>query len=440
MQAPNILTAPAPALLQAPTHPKSLAQEDLRQYDQQNPIRLSRSEGLAGLVPAKVGAAIIPATVVQGPKPRGRLTQAEMRKYDEANPTRLSIEPISNTRDFASSIYTAPSVPATLVIPSSSDTTDSFPSGYSTAAHPLMRASSLSTKKGRRVFIGNLPATTTDDLRILFRDYHIEDIYIPTNPRTNRQDNCFGFVELRSSSEAHKLIARFHGVKFRGHSLQISFAKTKDGDRVQENQDIDDRGMGISRGGRPQAKPIAYSIAIHRTAEGRRLLLGNLSPQTKKKDLSDFLIGFCVRGMQIFRNDQPPYLVYAFIDMESPEGARKAIARLSGNIMLNRRVTITLATEATVSAHYRGDWAEFKRLCGAELGCQEVLYTGQEKVMAQRATKGDFRHDLFVFLQKVRDEVRRSHPDCNRYIRGYLSDKLTWAHFCKYVYGTREPC
>lgn len=59
------------------------------------------------------------------------------------------------------------------------------------------------------------------------------------------------------------------------------------------------------------------------------------------------------------------------------------------------------------------------------------VYVNQEKEMERRAIRGGFRSEMFLYLQKARDQSRQGHLNCSRYVRGYLSDKKTWEHFCE---------
>lgn len=58
-------------------------------------------------------------------------------------------------------------------------------------------------------------------------------------------------------------------------------------------------------------------------------------------------------------------------------------------------------------------------------------YMNQEKEMERRAIRAGFRAEMFMYLQKARDQARQGHSRCSRYVRGYLSDRKTWEHFCK---------
>jgi hypothetical protein len=61
-----------------------------------------------------------------------------------------------------------------------------------------------------------------------------------------------------------------------------------------------------------------------------------------------------------------------------------------------------------------------------------LYYASQEKLMEEMAKEIGLRHEFFSLLQRVRDFVRLQHGDCERYVRGYLSDRLVWHDFCKF--------
>jgi hypothetical protein len=62
-----------------------------------------------------------------------------------------------------------------------------------------------------------------------------------------------------------------------------------------------------------------------------------------------------------------------------------------------------------------------------------LYYASQEKLMEEMAKELGLRHEFFSMLQRVRDFVRSLHGDCEKYIRGYLSDRLVWHDFCKFA-------
>jgi RNA recognition motif-containing protein len=79
-------------------------------------------------------------------------------------------------------------------------------------------------------------------------------------------------------------------------------------------------------------------------AEGRRLYIGNLAYATTEAELKQFFSGYDVESTSIPVNPRTGRPVgYAFVDLKSAEEAEKAIANLSGQDILERKVSVQLA-------------------------------------------------------------------------------------------------
>jgi len=109
-------------------------------------------------------------------------------------------------------------------------------------------------------------------------------------------------------------------------------------------------------------------------AEGRRLYIGNLAYATTEAELKQFFSGYDVESTSIPVNPRTNRPVgYAFVDLKTSEEAEKAISNLSGQEILERKVSVQLARKpdhgASAEAAAEGaEGAEFKRSSGRGRG------------------------------------------------------------------------
>jgi RNA recognition motif-containing protein len=90
-----------------------------------------------------------------------------------------------------------------------------------------------------------------------------------------------------------------------------------------------------------QAQQEAISASA---AEGRRLYIGNLAYATTEDQLKEFFSGYDVETTSIPVNPRTNRPVgYAFVDLKSADEATKAIQNLSGQDILERKVSVQLA-------------------------------------------------------------------------------------------------
>lgn len=83
---------------------------------------------------------------------------------------------------------------------------------------------------------------------------------------------------------------------------------------------------------------------IAAAAEHRRLYIGNLAYATTEGDLKSFFNGYSVESTSIPTNPRTTRPVgYAFVDLTTAEEAQKAIEALSGQSILDRKVSVQLA-------------------------------------------------------------------------------------------------
>ncbi|KAK6336139.1 hypothetical protein TWF696_001706 [Orbilia brochopaga] len=86
-------------------------------------------------------------------------------------------------------------------------------------------ASTLAATEGRRLYIGNLAYTTTEDqLRDFFKGYNIESVSIPVNPRTNRAVG-YAFVDVAQKEEADKAITDLSGKEILERKVSVQVAR-----------------------------------------------------------------------------------------------------------------------------------------------------------------------------------------------------------------------
>ena len=93
-------------------------------------------------------------------------------------------------------------------------------------------------------------------------------------------------------------------------------------------------------------KPAAsFSETSASVAEGRRLYIGNLGYATTEAVLKQFFSGYDVKSTSIHvcRRKNSPARYYAFVELKSAKEADKAINELSGNDILERKVSVRLA-------------------------------------------------------------------------------------------------
>ena len=81
---------------------------------------------------------------------------------------------------------------------------------------------------GRRLYVGNLPYSTTDqDLTTLFSQVGtVENVRVMRDMATGRARG-FGFVQMATDAEAEKAITEFHEYQMQGRPLVVNEAKPK---------------------------------------------------------------------------------------------------------------------------------------------------------------------------------------------------------------------
>lgn len=86
-------------------------------------------------------------------------------------------------------------------------------------------AHAVSAAEGRRLYIGNLAYSTTDEqLKAFFAGFSIESTSIPTNPRTGRAVG-YAFVDLTTKEEADRAIAELTGKEVLERKVSVQLAR-----------------------------------------------------------------------------------------------------------------------------------------------------------------------------------------------------------------------
>jgi RNA recognition motif-containing protein len=77
--------------------------------------------------------------------------------------------------------------------------------------------------QGKKLYVGNLPFTTTDqELREIFAQLgRVASAQVATCRDTGRSKG-FGFVEMISEDEAQSAISQFHGVELGGRPIVVN--------------------------------------------------------------------------------------------------------------------------------------------------------------------------------------------------------------------------
>jgi len=82
---------------------------------------------------------------------------------------------------------------------------------------------------GRKLYVGNLGFDVqTRDLEELFAQAGMCESVAVITDRDTGQSRGFGFVEMRSNSDAQRAIQQFDGQEFKGRPLKVNEAKERD--------------------------------------------------------------------------------------------------------------------------------------------------------------------------------------------------------------------
>ena len=79
---------------------------------------------------------------------------------------------------------------------------------------------------GKKLYVGNLPFSATDDtLRQIFEQAGAVESAKVISDRDTGRSKGFGFVEMSSDKEASEAINRFNGADFEGRAMTVNEAR-----------------------------------------------------------------------------------------------------------------------------------------------------------------------------------------------------------------------
>ena len=100
-----------------------------------------------------------------------------------------------------------------------------------------------SAAEGRRLYIGNLPySTTKEQLTEFFTEFLVKSVSIPINPRTGRAVG-YAFVDLQSKEEAERAIAELSGKEVLERKVSVQAAR-KPGAQTSGGDSHERKGRG----------------------------------------------------------------------------------------------------------------------------------------------------------------------------------------------------
>ncbi|MGD9763865.1 MAG: RNA recognition motif domain-containing protein [Candidatus Binatia bacterium] len=83
---------------------------------------------------------------------------------------------------------------------------------------------------GRKLYVGNLAfSATEDELKQYFSQAGTPDSVAIIKDRLTGKSRGFGFVEMRTDTEAAQAIQQLDGKDFKGRPLKINEARVRDG-------------------------------------------------------------------------------------------------------------------------------------------------------------------------------------------------------------------
>jgi len=110
-----------------------------------------------------------------------------------------------------------------------------------------LAASEAAQAEGRRLYIGNLSySTTEDDLKNLFKDYIVDSVSIPQNPRNGRHVG-YGFIDLSTASEANRAKDNLNSAELLERKISVQFARKHEPGAEGERRPRLGRGRGRFR-------------------------------------------------------------------------------------------------------------------------------------------------------------------------------------------------
>ncbi|KAI5811286.1 hypothetical protein DFH27DRAFT_460815, partial [Peziza echinospora] len=114
-------------------------------------------------------------------------------------------------------------------------------------------AHAASAAEGRRLYIGNLAYSTTEEqLKEFFEGFPVESVSIPTNPRTSRAVG-YAFVDFHKKEEADRAIAELSGKELLGRKVSVQAARKPGAHNAASVKEGEVPGEGQEKRGRGKA-------------------------------------------------------------------------------------------------------------------------------------------------------------------------------------------
>jgi RNA recognition motif-containing protein len=117
--------------------------------------------------------------------------------------------------------------------------------------------------------------------------------------------------------------------------------------------------------------------------EGRRLYISNLVHTITEADLQSFFTGYFIESISIPRPRKDRRTGHAFVDLSTPSEAERAVAELSGKMILDRGVSVQRARKSKHNAdvrHPSSDTVTHRSSSGSDQALEAAL---QEQVRAE---------------------------------------------------------
>lgn len=127
-------------------------------------------------------------------------------------------------------------------------------------------AHAASAAEGRRLYIGNLAYSTTEEqLKEFFAGFSVESVSIPTNPRTGRAVG-YAFVDLHTKEEAERAITELSGKEILERKVSVQAARkpsaqtsgsAKEGEVTSDSHEKKGRGKFVNKR-KPRSRAVKH--------------------------------------------------------------------------------------------------------------------------------------------------------------------------------------
>lgn len=268
-------------------------------------------------------------------------------------------------------------------------------------------AHAVSAAEGRRLYIGNLAYSTTDEqLREFFTGFSIESTSIPTHPRTGRAVG-YAFVDLTTKEEADRAIAELSGKEVVERKVSVQLArkpgsngtkkegeegategeqpKKKSSSRARKSRRANKAGQeGEAKTGNEQ--PLAESTNVKteqpdaasagannadKTKKKRgppengvpsatKIMVANLPYELSEDKLKELFAAYQPESAKIALRPIPRYMVrklqargeprkgrgFGFVTLASEEMQKKAVDEMNGKVVDGREIAVKVAIDS----------------------------------------------------------------------------------------------